>query len=65
MFSTRSNELIHIEDVFENDEYVLIKAKYLADNQSFTETSVGIKDKSGDIVKIVCVDKSITSNNTE
>lgn len=57
MFSTRSNELIHIEDIFENDEYVLIKAIYIVENQHFTETSVGIKNKSGDIVKIVCVDK--------
>lgn len=57
MFSTRSDELIHIEDIFENNEYVLIKAIYIAENQSFTETSVGIKNRSGDIAKIVCVDK--------
>lgn len=57
MFSTRSDELIHIEDMFENDEYVLIKAIYIAENQRFTETSVGIKNQNGDIVNIVCVDK--------
>lgn len=57
MFSTPGDELIQIEDVLENDEYVLIKAIYIAENQSFTEISVGIKDLNGDIVKIVCVDK--------
>ncbi len=57
MFSTPGDELIQIEDVLENDEYVLIKAIYIAENQSFTEISVGIKDSNGDIVKIVCVDK--------
>lgn len=57
MFSTPGDELIQIEDVLENDEYVLIKAIYAAENQSFTEISVGIKDLNGDIVKIVCVDK--------
>lgn len=57
MFSTPGDELIQIEDVLENDEYVLIKAIYIAENQSFTEISVGIKDQSGDIVKIVNVDK--------
>lgn len=57
MFSTPGDELIQIEDVLENDEYVLIKAIYVAENQSFTEISVGIKDLNGDIVKIVCVDK--------
>lgn len=60
MFSTRSNELIHIEDIFEDNEYVLIKAIYIAENQSFTETSVGIKNQNGDIVNIVCVDKHKT-----
>lgn len=52
MFSTRSNELIHIEDIFEDNEYVLIKAIYIAENQSFTETSVGIKNQNGDIVNL-------------
>ncbi|MCI9145603.1 MAG: hypothetical protein HFJ97_04465 [Eubacterium sp.] len=60
MFSTRSNELIHIEDIFEDNEYVLIKAIYIAENQSFTETSVGIKNQNGDIVNIVCIDKHKT-----
>ena len=60
MFSTRSNELIHIEDIFEDNEYVLIKAIYIAENQSFTETSVGIKNQNCDIVNIVCVDKHKT-----
>ena len=60
MFSTSSNELIHIEDIFEDNEYVLIKAIYIAENQSFTETSVGIKNQNGDIVNIVCVDKHKT-----
>lgn len=57
MFSTRSDELIQIEDIFENDEYVLMKAIFFAGNKGFTETSVGIKNKTGDIEKIVCVDR--------
>lgn len=59
MFRSTSDELIQIEDIFENDEYVLIKAIYIAENQSFTEISVGIKDPNGDIIRIVCVDKYI------
>ena len=36
MFSTPGDELIQIEDVLENDEYVLIKAIYIAENQGKT-----------------------------
>ncbi len=55
MFCTE-DELIYIEDLFENDEYVLMKGIFIINNKSITKTSVGIKEKNGDIVKIVCVD---------
>ena len=56
MFCAQNDELICIEDLFENDEYVLMKAIFITNNKSITKTSVGIKEKNGDIVKIVCVD---------
>ncbi|MGN1420434.1 MAG: hypothetical protein ACI4XC_02825 [Eubacterium sp.] len=51
-------ELFDIEDIFENDEYVLIKATYKSENGKSVITSVGIKDETGDIVKIVDVDEN-------
>lgn len=51
-------ELFDIEDIFENDEYVLIKATYKSKNGKSVITSVGIKDETGDIVKIVDVDEN-------
>lgn len=56
MFGTQNDELICIEDLFENDEYVLMKAIFIINNRNITKTSVGIKEKNGDISKIVCVD---------
>lgn len=56
MFTSPNNELICIEDLFENDEYVLMKGIFMIDNRNITKTSVGIKEKNGDIGKIICVD---------
>ncbi len=48
-------ELIKTEDVFENDELVVIKATFVRNSVTVIDTAVGIKDSSGDIVKIVTV----------
>ena len=50
-------ELIDTEDIFENDEYVLIKATYKSNDIKTVITSVGIKDERGDIVKIIDIDE--------
>ena len=50
-------ELIDTEDIFENDEYVLIKATYKSKDVKTVITSVGIKDERGDIVRIIDIDK--------
>lgn len=50
-------ELIDTEDIFENDEYVLIKATYKSKDVKTVITSVGIKDERGDIVRIIDIDE--------
>lgn len=50
-------ELIETQDIFENDELVVIKATFIRRSETVIETAVGIKDSSGDIVKIVTVDR--------
>ncbi len=55
-------ELIKTEDIFENDDLVLIKATFIRNSETVIDTSVGIKDDAGDIVKIVTV-SSITCEN--
>lgn len=52
-------ELIDIEDVFENDEVVLMKSIYKAEHFSVEQLSAGVKDKNGDIVKIVNISERI------
>lgn len=52
-------ELIDIEDVFENDEVVLMKSIYKAKHFSVEQLSVGVKDKNGDVVKIVDISERI------
>ncbi len=51
-------ELIGTQDIFENDEIVLIKATFIINSETVIETAVGIKDSSGDIVKIVTVNRT-------
>ena len=51
-----SEELIETEEIFANDEYVLIKATFIRNSITVVETAVGIKDKEGDIIKIITVD---------
>ena len=49
-------ELIETEEIFENNEYVLMKATFIRNSITVVETSVGIKDSTGDIIRIVTVD---------
>lgn len=57
MLDFENEELISVEDIFENEEFVLMKAIYKSDCDKISRTSVGIKDKNGDIVKIIDVDE--------
>lgn len=50
--------LIDTEDIFENDEFVIIKAYFLSIGKVETELSIGFKNSSGDIINIVLIDKS-------
>lgn len=50
-------ELISIEDIFENDELVLMKAVYKKGVFKISVLSVGFKDESGDIIRIVDVEE--------
>lgn len=50
--------LIDTEDVFENDEFVIIKAYFVSDSRIETELSIGFKDCSGNIIDIVTIDKN-------
>lgn len=59
MFYFKQGELLGIEDVFENDELVLMKATYQKNSFKIVEISVGLKDADGDIVRIVDVDKKL------
>ncbi len=52
-------ELVSVEDIFENDELVLMKATFKPSYDKIVRTSVGIKDETGDIVKIITVDEKI------
>lgn len=52
-------ELIDIEDVFENDEVLLMKSTYKAKHFTVEQLSVGVKDKTGDIVRIVDISEKI------
>lgn len=52
-------ELIDIEDVFENDEVLLMKSTYKAKHFSVELLSVGVKNENGDIVKIVDISEKI------
>lgn len=52
-------ELIDIEEIFENDEVVLMKSIYKSKYFKVEQLSVGVKDENGDIVKIVDISEKI------
>lgn len=47
-----SRELISVEDLFENDELVLMKAIYKKGVFKISVLSLGFKDEIGDIVRV-------------
>lgn len=57
MTDANREELVSVEDIFENDELVLMKATFEPSYDKIVRTSVGIKDETGDIVKIITVDE--------
>lgn len=57
MLQSEREELIGVEDIFENDELVLMKATFKPNYDKIVRTSVGIKDEKGDIVRIITVDE--------
>ncbi|MDE6471249.1 MAG: hypothetical protein K2L19_09570 [Eubacterium sp.] len=52
MYFGESRELVSIEDIFENDELVVMKAIYIKNSFHISVLSVGFKDSSGDIIRI-------------
>lgn len=57
MANVDREELVAVEDIFENDELVLMKATFKPSYDKIVRTSVGIKDETGDIFKIITVDE--------
>lgn len=56
-------ELISVEELYENDELILMKSIFDYGEFKVIQTDVGIKDDTGDIVKIVTVDSRIVKQN--
>lgn len=52
-------ELISVEELYENDELILMKSTFDYGDFKVIQTDVGNKDDAGDIVKIVTVDSKI------
>ena len=59
MADFNDEELTGVEDIFENDELVLMKATFIRNSETVVETAVGIKDTAGDIVRIITVNKKV------
>ncbi len=57
MTDFENEELMDVEDIFENDELVIMKATFIRNSVTVIDTAVGIKDSLGDIVRIITVDK--------
>lgn len=53
------SELINVEELYENDELILMKSTFDYGEFKVIQTDVGIKDNTGDIVKIITVDSKI------
>ena len=52
-------ELIDTEDIFENDEVVLMKSTFKSKLFNTQKLAVGVKNENGDIVKIVEINEKI------
>ena len=49
-------ELISVEELYENNELILMKSTFDYGDFKVIQTDVGIKDNTGDILKIITVD---------
>ena len=49
-------KLLEVNNVFDNEELVLMKSTFDYGEFKVIQTDVGIKDDTGDIVKIITVD---------
>lgn len=47
MADANREELVSVEDIFENDELVLMKATFKPTYDKIVRTSVGVKDEKG------------------
>ncbi len=59
MTDINNEELMDVEDIFENDELVIMKATFVRNSETVIETAVGIKDSSGDIVRIITISSKV------
>lgn len=50
--------LIDTEDIFENDEFVIIKAYFVSNSRVETELSIGFKNFNGDIIDITVINRN-------
>lgn len=57
------SELMSVEELYENDELILMKSTFDYGDFKVIQTDVGNKDDAGDIVKIVTVDSKIVKQN--
>lgn len=57
MQSIKSENLVSVTDLFEDEELVLMRAVFSGESCNIVEISVGFKDERGDIIRIVDVDR--------
>ena len=54
---TENAELMNVEELFENDDVILLKSTFrFYGDIDVLNIDVGVKDKSGDIVRMITVD---------
>lgn len=52
-------ELLKVEELFEDDDLILMRSKFNDSGINVQCTDVGIKDESGDIERVVTVDSKV------
>lgn len=52
-------ELLKVEELFEDDDLILMRSKFNDSGINIQCTDVGIKDESGDIERVVTVDSKV------
>lgn len=48
-----TTELLSVEELYETEEYVLVRFRELIDNKITVSLEFGIKDNDGDIVRFI------------